>query len=103
MRDFENIDDLEARNYFDSDEEEEEINEFSNFESKVKLFKESLIIPQGLENPDSFFYSILYAIRNKLTSKIDSVDEENLKEDVGLTLSHDLFELKSLLRLDQMF
>ena len=55
MRDFENIDDLEARNYFDSDEEEEKINEFANFESKVKLFKESLISPQGLENPDSFF------------------------------------------------
>ena len=42
MRDFENIDDLEARNYFDSDEEEEEINEFSNFEAKIKLFKDSL-------------------------------------------------------------
>ena len=26
MRDFENIDDLEARNYFNSDEKEEEIN-----------------------------------------------------------------------------
>ena len=64
------------------------------------MFKESLISPQGLENLDSFFYSILYAIRNKLTSKVDSVDEENLKEDVGLALSHDLFEIKSLLRLD---
>ena len=42
MRDFENVDDLEARNYFDSDEEEEEINEFSNFEAKIKLFKDSL-------------------------------------------------------------
>ena len=28
------------------------------------------------------------------------VDEQNLKEDVGLALSHDLFEIKSLLRLD---
>ena len=100
MRDFENIDDLEARNYFDSDEEEEEINEFSNFEAKIKLFKESLLNPHGLDNPDSFFYSILYAIRNKLTTKVDFTDEENLKEDVGLALSHDLFEIKSLLRLD---
>ena len=99
MQDF-NFDALEARNYFDSDEEEEEINEFANFESKVSLFKQSLINPQGLENPDSFFYSILYAIRNKLIGKVDSVDEENLKEDVGLALSHDLFEIKSLLRLD---
>ena len=99
MQDF-NFDALEARNYFDSDEEEEEINEFANFESKVKLFKESLNNPHGLENSDSFFYSILYAIRNKLTKKVDSVDEENLKEDVGLALFHDLFEIKSLLRLD---
>ena len=100
MRDFENVDNLEARNYFDSDEDEEEIDEFVNFESKVTLFKQSLINPQGLENPDSFFYSILYAIRNKLTDKIDSIDEENLKIDVGLALSHDLFEIKSLLKLD---
>ena len=96
MRDFENVDNLEARNYFDSDEEEEEIDEFVNFESKVTLFKQSLINPQGLENPDSFFYSILYAIRNKLTDKIDSIDEENLKIDVGLALSH--FELKNKFR-----
>ena len=100
MRGFENVDDLEARNYFDSDEEEEEIDEFANFESKVTLFKESLIIPQGLENPDSFFYSILYAIRNKRIGKFDFIDDENLKVDVGLALSHDLFEIKSLLRLD---
>ena len=100
MQDSENVDDLEARNYFDSDEEEE-INEFCNFEAKVKLFRESLINPHGLENPDSFFYSILYAIRHKLTGKVDSVEqEENLKQNVGLALSHDLFEIKSSLRLD---
>ena len=100
MRDVENIDDLEACHYFDSDEEEE-LNEFSNFEAKVKLFRESLISPHGLENPDSFFYSILYAIRHKFTGKVDFLEEEDsLKQDVGLALSHDLFEIKSLLRLD---
>ena len=99
MRDSYNVDNLEARNYFYSDEEEE-INEFPNFEKKVKLFRESLINPQGLENLDSFFYSILYAIRHKLSGKVDFVDEEDLKQDVGLALSHNLFEIKSLLRLD---
>ena len=98
MKDSKTVDDLEARNYFDSDEEEDEINDL--FEAKVKLFKESLINPQGLENLDSFFYSILYAVRYKLTEKKDSIDEENLKEDVGLALFHDLFGIKSLLRLD---
>ena len=102
MRDVENIDDLEARHYFDSGEEEqEELNEFPKFEVKVKLFRESLINPHGLENPDSFFYAILYAIRFKLTGKVDFVEQEDsLKQDVGIELSHDLFEIKSSLRLD---
>ena len=104
MRDVENIDDLEARHYFNSDEEEEEeeeLNEFPNFEAKVKLFRESLINPHGLENSDSFFYAILYAIRFKLTGKVDFVEQEDsLKQDVGIALSDDLFEIKSLLRLD---
>ena len=77
MRDIENIDDdLEARHYFDIDEEEE-LNEFSNFEAKVKLFRQSLISPHGLENPDSFFYSILYAIRHKFTDKVDFLEDED--------------------------
>ena len=102
MRDVENIDDLEARHYFNSDEEEqEELNEFPNFEAKVKLFRESLINPHGLENPDSFFYAILYAIRFKLTGKVDFVEQEDsLKQVVGIALFDDLFEIKSLLRLD---
>ena len=102
MRDVENIDDLEARHYFDSGEEEqEELNEFLKFEAKIKLFRESLINPHGLENPDSFFYAILYTIRFKLTGKVDFVEhEDNLKQDAGIVLSHDLFEIKSLLRLD---
>ena len=102
MRDVENIDDLEARHYFNSDEEEqEELNEFPKFQTKVKLFRESLINPHSLENPDSFFYAILYAIRFKLTGKVDFVEQEDsLKQDVGIVLSNDLFEIKSLLRLD---
>ena len=97
----ENIDDLEARHYFNSDDEEDKLHEFPNFEAKVKVFRESLINPHGLENPDSFFYSILYAIRHKLTDKVDFVEEEDsLKQDVGLALSHDLFKIKPLLRLD---
>ena len=101
MRDFENVDDLEARNYFESDEEEEEINEFPNFKTKVKAFKDSLLNPHGLENLDSFFYSIVYAIRNKRIDKVDPVNsDDEFQEDIGLALSHDLFQIKSLLRLD---
>ena len=101
MRDFENFDDIEARNYFESNEEEEEINEFPNFKAKVKAFKDSLLNPHGLENLDSFFYSIVYAIRNKRIDKVDPVNsDDEFQEDIGLALSHDLFQIKSLLRLD---
>ena len=98
----ENLEDLDARHYFDSDDDgEDDLHDFSNFQAKVKLFRDSLICPHGLENPDSFFYAILYAIRHKFTDKVDFLhDEDALKQDVGIALSHDLFEIKSLLRLD---
>ena len=97
-----NLEDLDARHYFDSDSDfEDDFHQFLNFKAKAKLFRESLICPHGLENPDSFFYAILYAIRHKFTEKVDFLQDENsLKQDVGFALSDDLFEIKSLLRLD---
>lgn len=100
MLEIENSSDLEARHYFDSDEEEPTWHEFSNYKTKVKLFKESLISPHGIENLDSFFYAILFAIRHHLTQKVDFVEDDNLKQDVGFALSEDLFEIKNSLRLD---
>ena len=100
MRDV-NIDNLEARHYYNTDDNEDQLHEFSNFKAKVKAFQKSLINPFGLENPDSFFYSILYAIRHKFTKKVDFLEEEDtLKQDVGDDLSRDLFKIKSSLRLD---
>ena len=43
MREIENNCDLEARHYFDSDEEEPVWNEHHSCKAKVRLFKESLI------------------------------------------------------------
>ena len=100
MRDV-NIDNLEARHYYNSDDDEDKLHDFTNFKAKVKAFQQSLINPFGLENPDSFFYSILYAIRHKFTKKVDFLEEEDtLKQDVGVDLSRDLFKIKSSLRLD---
>ena len=95
-----NIDNLEARHYYNSDDDEDKLHEFSNFKAKVKAFHESLINPSGLENPDSFFYSILYAIRHKFTNKVDFVEEDTLKQHVGAVLYDNLFKIKSWLRLD---
>ena len=92
---------FDARHYFDSDEEEPTWHDFSNYKLKVKLFKQSLISPHGIENPDSFFYAILYAIRHKFTEKTDFLcNEDDLKQDVGIALSNDLFKIKSSLKLD---
>ena len=95
-----NIDNLEARHYYNSDDDEDKLHEFSNFKAKVKVFHESLINPFGLENPDSFFYAILYAIRHKFTNKVDFVEDDTLKQHVGAVLYDDLFKNKSWLRLD---
>ena len=101
VEDLENLEDLDARHYFDSDNDEDDLHDFSKFEAKAQVFRESLICPHGLENPDSFFYAILYAIRHKFTEKVDFLqDEDSLKQDVGIELSRELFEIKSQLRLD---
>ena len=42
-----NLSHFEARHYFDSDEEEPSWLDFSNFKTKVNLFKKSLICPHG--------------------------------------------------------
>ena len=97
-----NLDDVEACNYYNSDDDEDKVHDFTNFKARVNAFEKSLINPFGLENPDSFFYSILYAIRHKLTKKVDYFlqEEDTLKQDVGVDLCRDLFRIKSSLRLD---
>ena len=58
----------EANNYclHDYDPSEEIIDEFKESAKKVKDFKHTLLIPQGFENIDSFYYVILYPIRYQL-------------------------------------
>ena len=57
--------DQEANNYVSDSEitDQPRIDEFDGFKSRVEKFKNTLIFPQGLNNENSFFYSILYAIR----------------------------------------
>ena len=95
-----NIENLEARHYYSSDDDEDKLHEFSNFKARVKAFCESLINPFGLENHDSFFYSILYAVRHKFTNKDDFIEDNSLKQQIGAVLYEKLFEIKNELRLD---
>ena len=57
----------------DYDLAKEIIDEFKDSAKKVEGFKQTLFVPQGLRNIDSFYYSLLYAIRYQLKNKKMSV------------------------------
>ena len=92
----------EPNNYCNDDDENDlPIDEFENYKDKIDSFKKTLINPQGENNLDSFFYSILYAIRFILTEKIDSCEnDDEIKNDIGIELFEELNQIKENLKLD---
>ena len=95
----------EASNYnIDDDDDEidddDKIDEFKDFELRVQKFKQSLFCPQNLENEDSLFYSILYAIRYHFTKKFDSVSDDEIKNNIGSKIFDEIFPLKKSLKLN---
>ena len=89
----------EANNYCNDDDELfDEIDEFKDFKSRVEKFKKTLINPQGFNNENSFFYSILYAVRYHLTNKFDDVDDEQIKVDIGAEIYDKIHPLKNFLK-----
>ena len=93
----------EASNYVNDGENDDDeiINDFKDFKSKVEKFKKSLFCHQGLKNDDSFFYSILYAIRYHLTKKTDAVvNDEEIKVDITEKIFDEFFPLKKFLKLN---
>ena len=92
----------EPNNYCNDDDETElPINEFENYKEKIESFKKTLVNPQGENNLDSFFYSILYAIRFYLNEKSDSCkNDDEIKTDIGVELFDNLNQIKENLRLD---
>ena len=77
------------------------IDEFNNSEIRVEKFKSNLVNPQGENNPDSFFYSLLYTLRYGLTEKIQArADESELRSDVKDETYDELNQLKEKLKLD---
>ena len=95
--------DQEANNYVSDSEitDQPRIDEFDGFKSRVEKFKNTLIFPQGLNNENSFFYSILYAIRYNFKKKFDRVDDdEQIKVDIGDEIYNKIYPLKNFLKLD---
>ena len=95
----------EPNNYCNENEIHDlEIDNFKDDKSKIEKFTKTLLNPQGLNNKDSFFYSILFAVRYQLTGKFscnddDDVDEQ-IKVDIGAEIFDEIYPLKSMMKLD---
>ena len=90
----------EASNYVtENNDDDERIDEFKDFESKVEKLKKNFF-PQGLKNENSFFYSILYAIRYHLTKKLDTTSDKQIKVDTGAEIFVEILPLKNFLKLN---
>ena len=77
------------------------VDEFKDYKQKIDLFIGTLINPQGSNNKDSFFYSILYTVRYFLTQKIEPcTNEDELRLDVTAEIFDEIYPLKANMRLD---
>ena len=60
-----------------------------------------MVNPHGDNNPDSFFFAILYTIRFQLTEKTNVCENENkLKNEINKVDLSELFLIKNSLKLD---
>ena len=88
--------DQEPNNYCADENElhDSKIDDFNDSKSKVEKFEKGLVNPQGFNNKDSFFYSILFAIRHWLTNKSDVVEnDEQIKVDIGVEIFDEIYPL----------
>ena len=77
------------------------VDEFKDYKQKTDLFIGTLINPQGSNNKDSFFYSILYTVRYFLTQKMEPcTNEDELRLDVTAEIFDQIYPLKENMRLD---
>ena len=81
-----------------------EIDNFKDYKSKTENFVKALINPQGLNNDDSFFYSILLTIRYHLSRKVENCDDDDdddeLKRDIAAEIFDEIYPLKSMMKLN---
>ena len=86
---------LEASNYCcdNYDPAHDETDEFRDSIRRVGEFKCTLFCPQGVENPDIFYYAILYDLHYKKKNSKDTCDRcDQLKQDIE---NDKLFEASS--------
>ena len=68
--------DQEANNYNVDDFHEGKIDNFKDFTERIDKFKKTLCFPKEIQDENSFFYAILYAVRYHLREKLDKVSDD---------------------------
>ena len=96
---------MEANNYLEDCEIEdigsEAFDEFNNFEEKKELFLSSLKNPvENQTRENSFYLTLLYAIRFLKNKKGDQCDENEIENEIGVDLYSKIKEKKDNLILD---
>ena len=102
--------DQEPNNYCNENKIDDlEIDNFKDYKSRIEKFTKTLLNPQGVNNKDSFFYSISFTIRYRLTDKFDIIDDDDdddddvddqIKVDIGAEIFEEIYTLKDVLKLD---
>ena len=74
----------EVNNYCPDDygPSDDVIDKFKDSSKKVNDFKNTVLIPHGLENKDSFYFDLLFAIRQQLKNKKDECSVDELQKDI---------------------
>ena len=91
--------DQEANNYNVDDFHEGKIDNFKDFTERIDKFKKTLCFPKEIQDENSFFYAILYAVRYHLTEKLDKVSDDNFKKN-DLEIFEKIYHLQDFLKLD---
>ena len=93
---------VEVENYCEDDESANvSVDQFKNSKERVEKFKSSLLNLQGLDNPDLFFYAILYALRYHQNNKTaPCADDNDLRSDVTPEIFDKISSLRDKLKLD---
>ena len=77
------------------------VDDFINSKDRIDKFKSTLLSPQGKDNPDLFFYAILYALRYKQNNKTEPcADDSELRSDVTPEIFDEINSLRDKLKLD---
>ena len=83
----------EPNNYFTENEIHDlKVDNFKDYKSKIEKFTKTLLNPQGLNNKDFFYYSILLAVTYQLTDKFSCSDDDDVDEQIKVDIGAEIFD-----------